>query len=309
MNAPMVFSDSDKIADYAKDAVSAMQRMGVIGGTANSDGSYRFDPKGNATREQAAKVIAELFRKARGLNLPAPIAPPSFRVIYSGLEGAQVDGLVNSYTYDDSFTLPTPSKVGYEFLGWIGTDIGTTPVKKVTVKKGSHGDRAYMASWKMFPAQKYVITNMKHILLTDNSGSLPSSGHLVKHYDLDDTNFLRIIDEETDGSITLFRYCVNGDRVTALTLYLTEEGSEFAYEYVDYMNVGNSTNIQINGEAFGGRFSYEVMGGTEAGNSTLESQHVERVGNYLSDIYDLLDAYCTANIPGYGAGTFGLSHT
>lgn len=47
------FTDSDRIADYAKSAVEQMQKMGIVNGY--GDGS--FNPTGTATRAEAAKII------------------------------------------------------------------------------------------------------------------------------------------------------------------------------------------------------------------------------------------------------------
>lgn len=47
------FADEEKIADYAKDSVKALYEAGIIAG---KDGN-RFDPLGNATRAEAAKII------------------------------------------------------------------------------------------------------------------------------------------------------------------------------------------------------------------------------------------------------------
>lgn len=55
------FGDEAQIADYAKTAVEAMSKAGIING---SDGS--FMPKANATRAQAAKMIYELLRLKEG---------------------------------------------------------------------------------------------------------------------------------------------------------------------------------------------------------------------------------------------------
>lgn len=51
--AELIFTDADKISDYAQEAVSAMAKAGIINGF--EDGS--FSPKTNATRAQAAVVI------------------------------------------------------------------------------------------------------------------------------------------------------------------------------------------------------------------------------------------------------------
>ena len=56
-NKMVVFADNDSIASYAADAVTQMQRAGIISGS--SDGS--FAPLANASRAEAAKMIALLL--------------------------------------------------------------------------------------------------------------------------------------------------------------------------------------------------------------------------------------------------------
>ncbi len=65
------------------------------------------------------------------------------------LDGGSLSGQKESYTVEDeAFTLPTPTKEGYEFLGWSGTDLEEV-TKTVTIKKGSLGNREYTATWKI----------------------------------------------------------------------------------------------------------------------------------------------------------------
>ena len=52
----VIFADDDEIADYAKDAVYKLAAEGVING--NSDGT--FNPCGELTRAQCAKLISLL---------------------------------------------------------------------------------------------------------------------------------------------------------------------------------------------------------------------------------------------------------
>lgn len=52
------------------------------------------------------------------------------------------------YTVEQTVTLPTPTRTGYTFLGWTGEGI-TTPQPNVTIPKGSTGDKAYTANWKV----------------------------------------------------------------------------------------------------------------------------------------------------------------
>ncbi len=56
-NPAVTFTDENNIADYAKDAVAAMQKDGIINGYSNGDGSFRFMPQGNATRAEAFTMI------------------------------------------------------------------------------------------------------------------------------------------------------------------------------------------------------------------------------------------------------------
>ena len=55
---------------------------------------------------------------------------------------------------DDEFALPTPTRNGYEFVGWTGEDI-TTPQTSVIIPKGSTGNKAYTANWQVI---EYTIT-------------------------------------------------------------------------------------------------------------------------------------------------------
>ena len=55
---------------------------------------------------------------------------------------------------DEDFELPTPTRHGYEFVGWTGEGI-TTPQTSVIIPKGSTGNKAYTANWKVI---EYTIT-------------------------------------------------------------------------------------------------------------------------------------------------------
>lgn len=65
-----------------------------------------------------------------------------------------------SYTVADSFALPTPTKTGYTFTGWTGSN-GTTPQKTVTVNKGTRENLNYTANW-----QENKLTVRYHKIMT-----------------------------------------------------------------------------------------------------------------------------------------------
>ena len=66
---------------------------------------------------------------------------------------------------DEDFELPTPTRHGYEFVGWTGERI-TTPQTSVKIPKGSTGNKAYTANWKVI---RYTIT------LVTNGGAVIAS--------------------------------------------------------------------------------------------------------------------------------------
>ncbi|MEI3425025.1 MAG: InlB B-repeat-containing protein [Christensenellales bacterium] len=71
---------------------------------------------------------------------------------------------------DEDFELPTPTRNGYEFVGWTGERI-TTPQTSVKIPKGSTGNKAYTANWQVI---EYTI-----ITLDSNGGSAVSSAYNI----------------------------------------------------------------------------------------------------------------------------------
>lgn len=59
--ASVPFEDSDEISDYAKTAVGVLTEYGAINGVSETE----FQPKGNATRAQAAKVVYLVYDKLK----------------------------------------------------------------------------------------------------------------------------------------------------------------------------------------------------------------------------------------------------
>lgn len=77
-----------------------------------------------------------------------------YAIVYN-LNGGSAVGNPTQYTVEtETFTLINPSKVGYKFLGWTGSN-GNNPSKTVTITKGSIGDKTYTANWS---PRNYKIT-------------------------------------------------------------------------------------------------------------------------------------------------------
>ncbi len=76
--------------------------------------------------------------------------PISYTITYNLDGGTNNENSPASYTMEtESFTLSEPTKDGYIFIGWTGSN-GTVMEKDVTIAKGSTGNRSYTANWKVW---------------------------------------------------------------------------------------------------------------------------------------------------------------
>lgn len=63
------------------------------------------------------------------------------------LDGGQVSEDLNGvHEVNEPIILPIPSKTGYNFVGWTGSN-GTIPQLNVTIPAGTSGNRSYIANW------------------------------------------------------------------------------------------------------------------------------------------------------------------
>lgn len=82
-----------------------------------------------------------------GANCVAQWSIDTYNISYT-LDGGTVAS-ANPATYNvetATFTLNNPTKEGYTFLGWTGSN-GETPQSTVSIAKGSTGDKSYTANW------------------------------------------------------------------------------------------------------------------------------------------------------------------
>ena len=91
------------------------------------------------------------------LTYVAIFAPITYTIGYELAGGILPEGKNNPAIYtieDNAITLVNPTRTGYNFLGWTGSDL-TEPAQKVTIPAGSIGNRTYTATWKPIV---YIIT-------------------------------------------------------------------------------------------------------------------------------------------------------
>lgn len=82
----------------------------------------------------------------KGIVIRPTIDTVNYSITYN-LNGGSISGQKTSYNVDTAtFTLPTPSRTGYLFSGWTGSN-GSTPQTSVSIVKGSTGNKSYTANW------------------------------------------------------------------------------------------------------------------------------------------------------------------
>ena len=110
-------------------------------------------------------------------NYVAHFEPISYRIEYDLNDGTLENDNPTSYTIEsDEIVLNNPSKIGYTFIGWTGSN-GKTPELNVRISKGSINDKNYTANWIERTDTKYTI---KYYLQDINSSSYSVQDDLTK---------------------------------------------------------------------------------------------------------------------------------
>ena len=108
--------------------------VGVKTGVIESQGNG-YDLKG---------VVTDTSRHGVFIVLDKNLYPITY-----DLDGGSIVGQKDSYTVDtETFTLPIPTKEGYTFLGWTGSN-GSVPQTSAAIDKGSIGSKSFKANWSI----------------------------------------------------------------------------------------------------------------------------------------------------------------
>ena len=113
---------------------------------ADGDTTERFVGwKENETTSTNITIPAELENKEYEAVWVA-VSPNTYTITYDLDGGSLTTANKTSFTKLDEFTLNNPTKTGYTFIGWTGSN-GTTPEKEVTIPTGTRKDLSYTANW------------------------------------------------------------------------------------------------------------------------------------------------------------------
>ena len=151
---------------------------------------------------------------------------------------------------DEEFELPTPTRNGYEFVGWTGERI-TTPQTSVKIPKGSTGNKAYTANWKVIRYTITLVTNGGAVIASirytvEDSVTLPippdRPGYEFAGWVLDGSGMLPFTPMIIPKGSTGDRIYKAEWRVASYTITYVSHGK--AYNWVQY-TINNSVYFSV----------------------------------------------------------------
>ena len=106
------------------------------------------------------KKVETNYIATKNTELKAEWKVNEYAIRYN-LNGGTVSGNPDKYTVEDTITIKAPTKTGYTFIGWTGSN-GTTPNKNVTIEKGTTGEKIYEANYT---------ANTYNVVFNNNGGT------------------------------------------------------------------------------------------------------------------------------------------
>ncbi len=134
-----------------------------ISGFEYSNGGSNWQESNVFNNLKASTTYSFYQRKANDSNSPFGLTSKALKVTTSSVPTYSITYVLNggsasnpsSYTIeDDDFNLNSPTKKGYSFVGWTGSN-GDIPQINVIINHGSTGNKTFYANWE---ANTYTIT-------------------------------------------------------------------------------------------------------------------------------------------------------
>ena len=222
----------------------------------------------------------------------------------------------NTYTRTtNTFQLNNPSKAGYKFTGWTGTN-GTTPQTTVTIPKGSAGDRNYEAHYQVVPytitykgltdAEKALLNNPTEYNVESDSISLTNPSRTGYKFlgwsgtDIDDKSKSVVIPHGSTGNR---EYTANFELIEYSLTY-TKNGGEYDEGKTNPNNYTvESDDITLNNPSKAG-YTFTGWTGTDVLTPTKivtivhgSTGHRSFLANYNPIVYNITYDYDDGELP------------
>ena len=253
------------------------------------------------------KVVTEIASDSYGDKTIVAVWTPTVYTITYELDGGSTTNVTGYTIESEDIILNNPTKTGYKFLGWSGTDVNGMSTE-VIIPSGSTGNREYTANWKIIT---YTITYELDGGSTTNvtgytieSETIVLSNPTKDHYDFVEWQLDgKKVTEIASGSygdktivavwtptVYTITYQLNGDDATNVGTYTIESGSiiltnptKTGYKFLGWSGTdidGMSTNVVIPSGSAGNReytanwgiitytITYELNGGSAINEKT-----------------------------------------
>lgn len=173
----------------------------------------------------------DCYNLLTGLDLIAKWQINTYAITYN-LNGGTATNEA-TFTVEDALTITAPTKMGYTFDGWMGTDIDDI-TKTLTISKGTIGNREYTANWT---AKTYTVTY-------NGNGGTPSKTSDTATYD----EYLTLATAERrgykfDGWKEDNKIYTSGDWKTDKSVILVAQWSIIKYNITYNLDGGSATNV------------------------------------------------------------------
>ena len=249
------------------------------------DGWYNGDKKWNFETDTVSSNV----------TLTARWTPIEYTITYNVDEGVLPDTAPITYTIEDSFTLPTPTKDGFAFYGWYdGTNWEYHPDGYATryeenIPAGTYGNITLYARWDMYTLDGSLIVHNKERLEMLKT-NLSTDAILTCDIDLDSENFTPIGTTENP-----YNGNFNGNGHTIKNFNLIENGKGFGLFGAIYL--AEIKNLTVKNFTIDIRASYidetTYLGGLvgESLLSTIENCHTEGSISFAEKLGDSSNVY------------------
>ena len=188
------------------------------------------------------------------LILYAKWEPETYAITYYETDGSVMSDNGDNptlYTVEtETFSLKNPTKAGYDFAGWTGSN-GDTPQTTVTIAQGSTGEKNYTANW----------TAHKYSVLYNGNGSDGGSTATSEH-EYDTAKAL------TANGFTKLGYTFAG--------WATSENGEVVYadkESVENLTAEDGATVTLYAKWTPNTYTIQYLGNGETSGMTSSSTH------------------------------------
>lgn len=250
------------------------------------------------------------YKPTSSLTLYAQWTPITYTITCNlndnEISKASISGQKTSYTVEtETFTLPTPTRKGYAFTGWIGSN-GSAAQTNVTINKGSIGDKSYTANWT-----KLDFTAISEATLTTWYDELPSTLTFDKvsggsnEFEFT-SNSNTIISSITNGELEIKEDASPGKYTEIITVKDKYTGDTKTIEftiYVKYLMTYENTTVEFEKISYTGK----VIEPKESVMIKLNNENVVLNKNDGADYILFLKRKTNANgtiIPNIDSGTY-----